>query len=297
MDRNRRRQLLALPYVAWSILFTLIPLFVILRYAMVDKEGHFTVSYIFAFLSSVNAKAFLISLEIAVICTVICVLLAYPLVMVVRRLKISRMSFMLFFLIMPMWMNFILRMLALQMILSSNGILNMLLGFLGLPPLQIANTNTAVIIGVVYDYLPFMMLPIFNTISDIGEDVLEAARDLGAGPFTVFRRVILPMSLPGLKSGITIVFVPSMTSFVIADILGGGKIQLIGNIIEQEFTRSSNWNLGSGLSVSLMLFMLISMTFTIKDEILTKRPAEEISEEEKAEPRVVGDGVSRRTVL
>ena len=296
MDRNRKqRQLLALPYVLWSIAFTVIPLLVIIRYAVTDKDGHLSLSNLLAFSTPVNAKAFLISLEIALICTVICVLLAYPLVMVVRRLRISRMTFMLFFLIMPMWMNFILRMLALQMILSNNGILNMIVTSLGFQPLALANTKAAVIIGVVYDYLPFMMLPIFNTISDIGEDVLEAASDLGASPISVFFRVILPMSLPGLKSGITIVFVPSMTSFVIADILGGGKIQLIGNIIEQEFTRSTNWNLGSGLSAALMLFMLVGMSFTIKDDILPSHPVKDEEGEKKELPG--GEGISRRAVL
>ena len=257
MDRNRRRQLLALPYVAWSILFTLIPLFVILRYAMVDKEGHFTVSYIFAFLSSVNAKAFLISLEIAVICTVICVLLAYPLVMVVRRLKISRMSFMLFFLIMPMWMNFILRILAMQMIISNNGIINHILETMGLAPLKLINTPGAIILGMVYDYLPYMMLPVLNSILSIPEDVIEAAQDLGAGRATVFAKVILPLSMPGLLSGITMVFVPSMTSFVVADILGGGKFMLVGNLIREQLLSARNWPFAAAISVVLMLATIL----------------------------------------
>lgn len=265
---RRNRELLASPYFIWSVGFTVIPLIVILRYAFTNAGGAFTFENILAIGDSINRKAFLFSLEIALICTLLCILLAYPLVMVVRRLHISRRAFMLFFLILPMWMNFILRLLAWQMILSSNGILNFALQALGLKPLDIANTWTAIIIGVVYDYFPFMMLPIFNAIADIPEDVIEAAKDLGAGPLTVFTRIIFPLSIPGLKSGITIVFVPSMTSFVVADILGGGKLQLIGNIIEQEFTRSSNWNLGSGLSVALMVFVFISMAFTIKDDVV-----------------------------
>lgn len=121
-------------------------------------------------------------------------------------------------------------------------------------------------IGMVYDYLPYMILPIYNAIAEIDEDVIEAAKDLGANGMTVFRKIILPLSVPGLMSGVVMVFVPSMTSFVVADILGGGKLQLIGNIIEQEFTRSMDWNLGSGLSVSLMIFVLISMAFTMKND-------------------------------
>ena len=272
MKKRNRRELLASPYFIWSIGFTVIPLIVILRYAFTNHAGAFTLENVLAIADPINARAFFFSLEIALICTVLCVLLSYPMVMVVRRLRISRTAFMLFFLILPMWMNFILRMLAWQMILSSNGILNMLLQMIGLKSLEISNTWIAIIIGVVYDYFPFMMLPIFNAISDIGEDVIEAAKDLGAGPLTVFAKVIFPLSIPGLKSGITIVFIPSMTSFVIADILGGGKLQLIGNIIEQEFTRSSNWNLGSGLSVALMVFVFISMAFTIRDDVAVEVP-------------------------
>lgn len=165
-----------------------------------------------------------------------------------------------------MWMNFILRILAWQMILSNNGILNFILTKLGLHALPLANTGAAVMIGVVYDYFPYMVLPIFNAVAEIDEDIIEAAKDLGANGFTVFRRIIFPLSIPGLLSGIVMVFVPSMTSFVISDILGGGKLQLIGNVIEQEFTKSSNWNLGSGLSVSLMIFVLLSMAFTMKND-------------------------------
>ena len=185
----------------------------------------------------------------------------------------GKQGFMIFVLILPMWMNFILRILAWQMILSSNGILNFLLQKVGIEPLAIANTGTAIMIGVVYDYLPFMVLPIFNAISEIDEDIIEAAKDLGAGSLTIFRKIIFPLSVPGLLSGIVMVFVPSMTSFVISDILGGGKLQLIGNIIEQEFTKSVNWNLGSGLSVSLMIFVLISMAFTTKNEVEGKGSA------------------------
>lgn len=178
----------------------------------------------------------------------------------------GKQSFVMFIWILPMWMNFILRILAWQMILSNNGILNFILTKLGLEALPLANTGTAVMIGVVYDYLPYMVLPIFNAVAEIDEDIIEAAKDLGANGFTVFRRIIFPLSIPGLLSGIVMVFVPSMTSFVISDILGGGKLQLIGNVIEQEFTKSSNWNLGSGLSVSLMIFVLLSMAFTMKND-------------------------------
>ena len=184
--------------------------------------------------------------------------------MALKHLGLSKRGFSLFIIILPMWMNFILRILAWQMILSNNGILNLLLTSLGFEPVRIANTPTAIMIGSVYDYLPYMILPIYTSIMEINEDLIEAAKDLGANSFTVFCKIILPLSLPGLLSGIVMVFVPSMTSFVISDILGGGKLQLIGNIIEQEFMISNNWHVGSGLSVALMILVLLSMAFTRK---------------------------------
>ena len=263
---TKRFKWLATPYLLWSVGFTVIPLIVIVRYALTDDTGAFTLSNITAIADPIHARAFLFSLEIALGCTLICILLAYPLVMAFRRLRLSRGKFMMFVLILPMWMNFILRLLAWQMLLSSNGIINNLLMRLGLSPLKIANTWTAVMIGVVYEYLPFVVLPIYNAVMDIDKGVIEAAKDLGAGSMRTFWRVIFPLSMPGLKSGITMVFVPSMTSFVIADLLGGGKLQLIGNVIEQEFTHSMNWHLGSGLSVALMVFVLASMALTVKSE-------------------------------
>lgn len=262
----KRRPWLATPYAVWVAGFTMIPLLVIFQYALTSREGTFTLANVMAIFEPVHLKALLFSLEIAVGCTIICILLSYPLVMAMRRLNMGRQGFTLFILILPMWMNFILRILAWQLILSNNGVLNFILQKVGLAPLSLANTGTAIMIGVIYDYLPYMVLPIFNAVNEIDEDLVEAARDLGANSLTVFCKVIFPLSVPGLLSGIVMVFVPSMTSFVIADVLGGGKLQLIGNVIEQEFTKSANWNMGSGLSVSLMLFVLISMAFTTKNE-------------------------------
>lgn len=265
-ERANKQSLISSPYIIWVIGFTVLPLLVIFRYAFTDSNGNFTFKNVFATFDMIHMKAIIYSLGIALGCTVFCVLLSYPLVMALRCLNLKKQKFTLFIFILPMWMNFILRVLAWQMILSNNGILNFVLTGIGLEPLRIANTGTALMIGVVYDYLPYMVLPIYNAISEIDEDIIEAAKDLGADGFTVFRKIIFPMSLPGLLSGIVMVFVPTMTSFVISDILGGGKVQLIGNVIEQEFTKAANWNLGSGLSVSLMIFVLISMAFTTKND-------------------------------
>lgn len=267
-----KRVWLAGPYLVWIIGFTVIPMVMIFRYAFVG-DGGFTWANVLAVFEPVHLKAMLFSLEIAVGCTLVCILLAYPLILAMERLHLGRKRFMLFMLVLPMWMNFILRILAWQMILSNNGILNFVLRGIGLGPVALANTPAAIMIGMVYDYLPYMALPIYNAIMEIDTDVVEAARDLGAGSFTVFCRITLPLSVPGLLSGIVMVFVPSMTSFVIADILGGGKLQLIGNVIEQEFTKSADWALGSGLSVSLMIFVLISMVFTAKSDAEGNRSA------------------------
>lgn len=261
------------PYAVWVFGFTLIPLVMIIKAALTGREGGFTFANIVAIFDPIHLKAMLFSIEIAAGCTVLCILLSYPLVLAMRQLNMGKKGFMMFVLILPMWMNFILRILAWQMILSNNGILNFLLRSAGLRELSVANTGTAIMIGVVYDYLPYMMLPIFNAVAETDEDLIEAARDLGANGFTVFCKIIFPLSVPGLLSGIVMVFVPSMTSFVISDILGGGKLQLIGNVIEQEFTKSMNQNLGSGLSVSLMIFVLVSMAFTMKNDREGKRSA------------------------
>lgn len=268
-----KRVILSSPYLLWVIGFTIIPMLVIFKYAFWGADGSFTLENITAIADGIHLKAVIFSLEIAFGCTVLCVLLSYPLVMALRRLKLGKKGISLFILILPMWMNFILRVLALQLILSNNGIINMILGWFNIEPLSIANTWVAIMIGVVYDYFPFMALPIYNAISEIDDDIIDAAKDLGAGGMTVFWKIIVPLSKPGLLSGVVMVFVPSMTSFVISDILGGGKLQLIGNVIEQEFTKSMNWNLGSGLSVALMIFVLISMAFTMRNDEEGKRSA------------------------
>ncbi len=264
---TNKRQWFSGPYILWIIVFTVLPLGAIIRYALTDQTGHFTFENILAMFSPVHIKALWFSLKIAVGCTAFCILLSYPMVLAMKHLGLGRKSFSLYIIILPMWMNFILRILAWQMILSNNGILNLIITKLGFEPVKIANTSAAIMIGVVYDYLPYMMLPIYTAIMDINEDLIEAAKDLGADSFTVFFKVILPLSFPGLVSGTVMVFIPSMTSFVVSDILGGGKLQLIGNIIEQEFTTGNNWHMGAGLSVALMFFVMISMVFTGKKDV------------------------------
>ena len=239
---------------------TVIPLLLIVYYGFTDRFGAFTLQNVTAIFEPVHLKALGLSLELSLISTVICFLLAFPLALVLRRSNIGRKGFIVFVFILPMWMNFMLRTMAWQVILEKGGIISNMLGVLGLSMPQIINTPAAVVLGMVYDYLPFMVLPIYNTVVKIDGSLIEAAYDLGADGGQILRRVLLPLSVPGIVSGITMVFVPSLTTFVISNILGGGKIFLIGNIIEQEFTTSANWNLGSGLSLIMLIFILISMT-------------------------------------
>lgn len=257
MNRNRTR-LLAIPYIVWVIGFTVIPLVFIITKAITDSDGALTVSNLLAIFSPLHRKALLMSFALASVSTVICIIIAYPVAIVLRSSHFRNKNIILFILILPMWMNFILRILAMQLLISNNGVINHILTVMNLRPLKIINTPRAIVLGMVYDYLPYMMLPIMNSVLSISEDVIEAAKDLGSDRLRVLTRIIIPLSLGGVGSGITMVFVPSMTEFVIANILGGGKIQLLGNIIEQEFTVTMNWNLGSGISVSLMIFVLIT---------------------------------------
>ena len=164
--------------------------------------------------------------------------------------------------ILPMWMNFLLRTLAWQTLLEKTGVINNVLNFLGLPSLNIINTTYAIVLGMVYNFLPFMVLPLYNSLTKIDPNVINAARDLGANGVQTFLKITLPLSFPGIASGITMVFVPALTTFVISTLLGGSKILLIGNVIEQQFTQASNWHLGSGLSIVLMIFIIINMIVT-----------------------------------
>jgi spermidine/putrescine transport system permease protein len=254
-----KRQLLAGPYLIWIIGFIVLPLLMIVYYAFTNSDGEFTLSYITAIASGSNLTALGLSLELGVACTAICLLLAYPLAMILNGMQIKNQNLIVFIFMLPMWMNFMLRILAWKQLLAKNGVFNTLLASIGLPKIAIINTPAAVVLGMVYDFLPFMLLPIYNSMSHIRRDYIEAARDLGAGNITIFFKIILPLTVSGIISGIVMVFVPSLTSFAISQILGGGKVLLIGNVIEQDFVHGSQWNAGSGLSLVLMVFVLISM--------------------------------------
>ena len=264
-NRDKKiKRLLAGPYIIWAAGFIVIPLLMIFYYGLSDKSGHVTFHNIAQITTPENLKALGLALLLSLISTAICLVLAYPLCMVLTNLGVNQSSFIVLIFILPMWMNFLLRTLAWQNLLERNGIINIILGFFHLPALEIINTPYAIILGMVYDFLPFMVLPIYNVLSKIDSDVIAAARDLGANSIQTVLRIILPLSVPGIISGVTMVFVPALTTFVISDLLGGSKILLIGNVIEQEFKQGSNWHVGSGMSLVLMIFIILSMALIAK---------------------------------
>ncbi len=256
------QKLLTAPYLMWSAAFIIIPLGMIFYYGLTDKSGAFTMENVLSIATAEHAKALWLSLLLSLVSTLICLLLAYPLAMILAQKNVSRQSFIVLIFILPMWMNFLLRTLAWQTLLEKTGVINSVLSFFRLPALNIINTPGAIILGMVYNFLPFMVLPLYNSLTKIDPNVVNAAYDLGANAGQTFFRVIWPLSIPGVISGITMVFVPALTTFVISNLLGGSKILLIGNVIEQEFTQASNWHLGSGLSIVLMAFILINMLVT-----------------------------------
>lgn len=261
MLRNSRssRRLLSSPYVAWAVIFIVVPLCMVFYYGLTDKSGAFSIENVMAILSAEHKKALWLSLGLSFISTVICFIIAYPLAMILAHMNVNQHSFIVLIFILPMWMNFLLRTLAWQTLLEKTGVINNILNSLNLPSLNIINTPYAIILGMVYNFLPFMVLPIYNSLIKIDPNVINAAKDLGADAFRTFLKITFPLSVPGVISGITMVFIPALTTFVISNLLGGSKILLIGNVIEQEFTQAGNWHLGSGLSIVLMIFIILNM--------------------------------------
>ena len=225
--RKLGSKILAGPYIMWMIAFTIIPLVLIIYNAFTNNNGAFTLENIAAIADPVNAKPLWLSIRMSFLVTVSCLILAFPLAIILSKYSKDKNSLIVMIFILPMWMNFMLRTLAWRLILLNNGFLNLVLDTLGIAPVYLMNTKAAIIFGTAYDYFPFMLLPIYNAVSKIDKDVINAAQDLGANSWVVLKKIILPLSIPGIVSGITMVFVPSMSEFVIADMLGGGKVYMI----------------------------------------------------------------------
>ena len=246
---------LAYPYFVWMVLFTVVPLFIVVYYAMTDAEGNFTLNN----LTSISGygSVFARSLLLALIATVICLIIAFPVGYFLSRLRVNKQHIMLMLVMLPMWMNFLLRTYAWMGLLSVNGPVNTLLGFIGLGPYTMLNTSGAVVLGMVYNYVPYMILPLYTVIMKIDNRLVEAALDLGCRPSQVFSRVILPLSGPGILSGLTMVFVPAVSTFYISQKLGSTGTTLIGDVIESQFKTAYNPNLGAAMSLVLMILIFI----------------------------------------
>lgn len=255
------KKLVSYPYILWMLVFIIVPLFFVIYSAFTNDAGEFTAAN-FASIAK-YMPVFLKSLWLAVVSTIICLLIAYPLAFILSR-KSPRSQGMLVMLVMlPMWINFLLRTYAWMTLLENEGLINKFLNILGFGSVQMINTQGAVVLGMVYNYLPFMVLPLYSIMCKIQPSVLEAAHDLGAGRFQTIFRVILPLSKTGILTGIIMVFVPSVSTFAISRMLGGGSNMLIGDLIEEQFLGGAyNPNVGSALSLILMVIILIIIGVT-----------------------------------
>ena len=257
MKNNVTRKILDKPYLAWSVLFILAPLAMVLYYAVTDKSGAFTTYNIIQIVDYV--PAILLSILYGLLATVICLLIGYPFAYFLSKHTERVQRTMVLLVMLPMWMNFLIRTYSLMTILGDTGVVNTVLNALGIRSIHMLNTSYAVILGMVYNFIPYMILPIYSVLSKMDCSLLEAAQDLGSNKFHIFKRVVLPMSLPGILSGITMVFVPCVSTFYITQKLGGGQIVLIGDVIEAQFQTANNYNLGASLSFVLMILIFICL--------------------------------------
>ena len=262
-------RLIACPYIVWAAIFIIVPLGIMAYFAFTDSNGAFTLANIMNI--GKYKKAFGLSILYAIIATIITLVLAYPMAYFMTRMKVSSQRMIMLIVMLPMWMNFLIRTYSWITILANTGLINNFLGKLGIGPIKLINTPGAVILGMVYDFIPYMILPIYSVMSKIDRSLLEASADLGANGFSRLRRVILPLSVPGVVSGITMVFVPSVSTFYISQKLGGNKRLLIGDAIEFLFNNGPDYyNVDSALSLVLMVMILISLAimnrFTDSDE-------------------------------
>lgn len=251
-------RIVAAPYLVWAAIFVIVPLLMMAYFAFTDNSGAFTLENIVSI--GKYKKAFAVSILYAVVATVITLVISYPMAYFMTKMKISSQRMVMIIVMLPMWMNFLIRTYSWISILANTGIINTFLKSIGLKPLQLINTPGAVILGMVYDFIPYMILPIYSVMSKIDNSLLEAAQDLGSNAFSRLRRVIIPLSMPGVISGITMVFVPSVSTFYISQKLGGNKNWLIGDAIEYLFGAGPEYyNIASAISLILMVMILLCL--------------------------------------
>ena len=264
----RKFKYASLPFAAYALIFILAPLLLIVFYSFAGPGGLTLEHYkaFFNFEDQVYLQVLWRSIKVAAVSTLLCLALGYPMAYILSKMRPGLRDTMVFLFVLPMWMNFLLRTYAWMTLLERTGLINSLLGKLGLGPLDLMYTQGAVVLGNVYNFLPFMILPIYNVLVKIDSSVVEAAQDLGANRSVVFRKVIFPLSLPGVISGVSMTFMPAVSTFIISRLLGGGQQALIGDIIENQFKVVGNWGLGSAMSVVLMALILAAMNVARKYE-------------------------------
>ncbi len=254
----------ASPYLVWMVAFVAIPLAIVIYFAFTDKAGHFTMANIMGL--GAYTTVFARGIVQAVIATAICLVLAFPIGYFLSRMAPAHQKMMQMLIMLPMWMNFLLRTYAWMTLLERNGLINRFLGLFGIGPLNMINTSGAVVLGMVYNYLPFMILPLYTIMVKIDQSVIEAAQDLGCNALRILAKILVPLAMPGITTGITMVFVPSISTFIISRMLGGGANLLPGDLIELQFLGNSyNYNLGSAMALVLMVIVLLCMSFTTAD--------------------------------
>ncbi|MBQ3574203.1 MAG: ABC transporter permease [Clostridia bacterium] len=253
-----KRQWYATPYALWMLIFTIVPLLFVIYYAFTNGQGAFTTANIAKIFQPGYMSTLFESLKLAFFCTIICLLVGYPTAYFLASRDFSANKMLVVLILLPMWMNFLLRTYAMMTLLEDNGLINTLLQKIGIGPLTMIGTEGAVLLGMVYNFLPFMVLPIYTALKKLDAGVIEAAEDLGANPMRVITRVIVPQSIPGVVSGITMVFIPAVTTFAISRLLSSGNIYLMGDMIEEYFITTNNRNLGSSMSLIMLALVLIS---------------------------------------
>lgn len=266
---NGSSTLPASPYIVWSTLFIVIPLIIIVFFSFTQETASgysFTLENFKRVLNSQYVSVFRRSLVLAFQSTVLCLILGYPVAYFISKMKSNRRNILIMLFIVPMWINFLLRTYAWLPILGKNGVINNFLSAIGLNTINILYTDAAVLLGMVYNFLPFMILPIYTVLIKMDNSLIDAAADLGANKRQIFTRIIFPLSMPGVITGITMVFMPAVSTFVISRLLGGGQYMLLGNLIETQFTTMGDWNFGSALAIFMMIIILISMAIMNKFE-------------------------------
>ncbi len=258
------QRMMAAPHVVWAILFIIAPLLFVAYYAFTDKDGNFTFANISELAQVSYLEIFLRSLCFAFLATVICLLIAYPIAYFMSKASAKTQRILVMLVMLPQWLNFLIRTYSWMALLEDTGIINNLLTSIGIDPVHMINTSGAVILGMVYNYLPYMIIPLHSVMSKIDPRLLEAASDLGCSHFRVITKVVFPLSISGIISGVTMVFVPSISTFYISQKLGGGNFDLIGDTIERQFQTAYNYNLGAAMSLVLMIIIMVSMAIMNK---------------------------------